>query len=220
MKKISVLIMILIISLTIIASIIWSQNQIVILIKDIALAGTVSLSLVKTINISFVFNKYQTIIKEDQIRNMIVDNQNESIKLIDKQTFEMVRNTYSPLASLFSHRDFSLAFPNDLFSELFILVDHEINRPEFRFSNSVVNSKFQDLINASIKFVEYLMDHTYDYGVGLKVTKRKLLINQGESRDVFESFMAEEEKLNKLMSVVLDEYRKLIDLFYKEYSPT
>lgn len=52
-----------IVVLLIISTFIWDYKELV-LIKDLSLAGTLSFSLIKTLNINATFNKYKTTIKE------------------------------------------------------------------------------------------------------------------------------------------------------------
>lgn len=212
------LITIILIGLLIISTFIW-DNKILVLIKDVSLAGTLSFSLIKTLNINATFNRYTTTIKEVNIYGHLNHPENDSIMELDKKTFDTVYDVYSKLSIYFSNRDMSFAIPNDLFSDLMIMLDYNVKQPDFKFSKVNSNNSLLSLIFASNEFISYLLENTYDYNNGLKVTKRKELINRGESPEVFNKFSVEEDELNHLLGNMLSEYRNLIDVFYADYTP-
>lgn len=188
----------------IILSRLFNENIVYKFISDISVIITFSITLTLNFNLNITIRELK---------------ENETIKENDKHNYEIIRNTYNPLATIFARRDFSMSYPIGLFDSLFKVLDYEQTRPDFRFSNNKVNSKLKELVSESDNFVKYLLDHTHDYGDTLKVSKRKLLSNKGEPPKVFNEFKNEEEMMDKLFDNVLKKYKEFMDIYYKKYSP-
>lgn len=207
-----------IVVLLIISTFIWDYKELV-LLKDLSLVGALSFSLIKTLNISATFNRYKTTIKEINIYNHLNNSENSTIKKMDKNTFDKVYNVYAKLSNYFSNRDMSFAIPNDLFTDLMLLLDYDAKQPDFKLSKKRTDDALSRLIDASNEFILYLLANTFDYNNHYKVTKRKELINKGKGPDEFNQYETEENNLNELLKRMLLEYKNLIDSFYKEYTP-
>jgi len=194
-------------------------------IKDASITLTLSVSIAFNIKLNISYRKYETNIREMIIQNqhyyfgneedarakLLLDNDNKIIlKLID---------AYKHIELYFKQYDFTTPHPGTLFDDIMNMCNDEFKDSTFRFSDKGLNDLLEKLISSTEDFVHYMVGNVFPQNDRLFVTKYWDKRKEGYAESELNELKAIDEKMYSLVKKCIDDYVKIINVYYEKYTP-
>lgn len=194
-------------------------------IKDVSITLTLSISIAFNMKLNFSYRKYETNIREMIIQNqhnyfgkeedarakLLLDNDNKIIlKLID---------AYKHIELYFKQYDFTTPHPGALFDDIMNMCNNEFKDSTFRFSDKALNDLLVKLIGSTDDFVHYMIVNVFSQNDRLFVTRYWDKRKEGYPESGLKELKAIDEKMYNLVKKCIDDYVKIINVYYEKYTP-